>query len=616
MIFPRILPLSRVVVPFFFVSTLFLNLLATRAMGSDPAADIGSQTPKYEFRSSWVTTAWGLDWPKSTVAATQRSQMIRILDQLASQNMNAIVFQVSARGDAYYRSDRLPWAYNLTGTPGRDPGWDPLQFVIDEARARGLEVHAWFNPFAVAYDSGNDSPASAAIPNVRFTNPAWMESGGWMNPGYPEAREWQVANVLELIENYDIDAIHFDRIRYAGAYPSDATLMAAHNPDNISNIADWRRNNVTEFIRLVHEGVKEIRPTVKIGVTPIGHYDHGSTNGWGAQYGYSSVFQDSRYWAEMGYIDYIAPQVYWDIGTQEPPRFAFIVRDWVNKRRNNRHLYIGIGPYKNGTGQFAHINIRAEMHDQIDSTRTAGAEGQIYFRNDNIAASDFSGRYEYKAIVPPMPWRSMTQPNRVRNLAYSREGDQVHLTWDKPDTGRGEDDPLFRYVIYKSGETDILNPANIISNPENIIEITGENHFTDDLPLHDDGDILAESPGATYFVTALSRNNVESDFEKMEIIPVSADDPAMAAASYSLSQNYPNPFNPATNITFMLPGAEQVSLQVFDVTGRLVAVLLDERRSAGSHTVSWDASGMASGVYMYRIMAGGFVKTKPMVLLK
>lgn len=615
MIFSRILPLSRVVVPIIFVSTLFLTLLSTRVLSSEPA-DIGSQAPKYEFRSSWVTTAWGLDWPKSTVAATQRSQMIRILDQLASQNMNAIVFQVSARGDAYYRSNRLPWAYNLTGTPGRDPGWDPLQFVIDEARIRGLEVHAWFNPFAVAYNSGNDSPASAAIPNVRFTNPAWMESGGWMNPGYPEAREWQVANVLELIENYDIDAIHFDRIRYAGAYPSDATVMAAHNPDNISNIADWRRNNVTEFIRLVHEGVKEIRPTVKIGVTPLGHYDGGSTNGWGAQYGYSSVFQDSRFWAEMGYIDYIAPQVYWDIGTQEPPRFAFIVRDWVNKRRNNRHLYIGIGPYKDGTGSHPNVNIRAEMHEQVDSTRAAAADGQIYFRNDNIVSSDFSGRYEHKAIVPPMPWRSMTLPNRVRNLAYTREGEQVHLTWDKPDTGRGEDDPLFRYVVYKSGEIDILNPANIISNPQNIIVITGEKHFTDDLPLHDNGDILAESPGATYFVTALSRNNVESDFEKMEIIPVSADDPAMAAASYSLSQNYPNPFNPATNITFMLPGAEQVSLQVFDVTGRLAAVLLDERRSAGSHTVSWDASGMASGVYMYRITAGSFVKTKSMILLK
>jgi len=362
-------------------------------------------SPKKEFRSIWVTTAWGLDWPKTTSRSGQQSSLIGILDQMKRQNMNAIVFQVSARGDAFYPSERLPWAYNLTGTPGNDPGWDPLAFLIEEARKRGLEVHAWFNAFAVAYDSHNDAPASADIPSVRFSNPEWMEQQGWMNPGVPEARDWQVANVMELVENYDIDAIHFDRIRYAsGGYGRDNSLMAEHNPEGMATLADWRRWNVTEFIRLVHEGIQEVRPTVRMGVTPLGHYDAGSTDGWGAGYGFSSVFQDSRYWAERGYIDYIAPQIYWDIGTTTPPRFAYIVNDWVEKRRNDRFIYVGIGAYQ--------PYVSSELDAQIDSTRSLGADGQLYFRNDNVANRNFSGRYDLPAIVPPMPWRSLSDQTR------------------------------------------------------------------------------------------------------------------------------------------------------------------------------------------------------------
>ena len=594
-----------------FLRTTILVLIVLPLLTASWTHEVSAQspeTPKYEFRSSWLTTAWGLDWPSGSGASNHQQQMINILNQLESQNMNAVVFQASARGDAYYQSERLPWAYNLTGTPGQDPGWDPLQFLIDEASKRGLEVHVWFNAFTTAYASANDAPSSADIPNVRFTNPEWMESGGWMNPAFPDAREWHVENVMELVENYDIDAIHFDRIRYAsGGYSRDDSLMTVYNPDNISGLNNWRRHNVSEFMRLVHEGIQEIKPWVKIGVTPVGHYNAASTDGWGALLGYSSVFQDSRYWAEAGYVDYIAPQLYWDIGgtadgAQDSPRFEFLANDWVKNRRNDRHIYIGIAAYVS--------YIRSQIGEQIDTSRVAGAEGQIFFRNDNIATSSFSGRYDSKALVPPMPWRTMRTPNRVRDLVYDTEGNDIILAWNEPDPGRGETDPFFRYVVYRMEGVGLLDPGQSINDPANILQITG------DTTIVDEGAAGDSEEGYTYLVTATSRNNIEGDYEMMEVVPTSITDPAMVAETYELEQNYPNPFNPITSISFRIPESGQASLHIYDMLGRRVATLVDEHLAAGEHRFELDGRELASGMYIYRLQSGGFVQSKKMTLVK
>ena len=175
-----------------------------------------TQAPDREFRASWLTTTWGLDWPNPSHSPDrQKKELLKIFDRHVEQRLNAVVFQVVARGDALYESDTLPWAYVLTGQPGRDPGWDPLQFAISEAHQRGLELHAWFNVFAVAYNNRSDSPPESDQPNLRYTQPEWVSSVManddtehlWLNPGIPEARRWQVRNVMELVEKYDVDAI-------------------------------------------------------------------------------------------------------------------------------------------------------------------------------------------------------------------------------------------------------------------------------------------------------------------------------------------------------------------------------------------------------------------------
>ena len=274
-----------------------------------------------------------------------------------------------------------------------------------------------------------------------------------MNPGFPEAREWQIANVAELVERYDIDAIHFDRIRYSsGGYDRDASLKEDHKPDGISGLDNWRRHNVNEFVRLVHENIRPIRPDIKIGATPLGHYDTGSTDGWGAQFSYSDAFQDSRLWAEEGYVDYIAPQIYWTLGTEDPPRFAFIANEWVESRRNKRHLYIGIGPYKDGTSN--QVNIKAELPEQIDAVRDAG----------------------------------------------------------------GGDAEAIRYVVYRNDDPDNPGDPSATEDPGNIVAVTGELSVVDDAP---DGYGSESGAETAWFVTALSRNNVEGPAEV--IIPGDAD---------------------------------------------------------------------------------------------
>ncbi len=611
-------------------------------------------SPKHEFRSAWITTAWSLDWPSGSTPAAQQQSMLAIIDHLEARRLNAIIFQVSARGDAYYRSDRLPWAWNLSGTPGEDPGWDPLRFVIDEAHRRGMEVHAWFNVFAVAYGTDRDSPATAEIPNIRFTQPEWMEDGGWMNPGIPEARQWQVDNVMELVSNYDIDAVHFDRIRYnRGGYDRDPDLMAQHNPDDITGLDNWRRHNVSEFVRMVHEGIRQIDPAVKIGAAPSGHYNTESADGWAAQYGYSDVFQDSRYWAEQGWSDYLAPQVYWDIGTVEPPRFGYIVEDWVTNRRNNRYLYIGHGPYKS--------EILAELPDQIGITRTAGAEGQAFYRYQYIAGYDFSPAYPHRALVPPMPWRDMQAPGAVQNLSATRSGEDVLLTWDPPpasgqdastasgqdaSTASGQNAGAGRFVIYRIGETGVADPAAVLDDPSHIVALTGMNSYLDEtagslskLSVAFSGHAermqeqqaasnklagtsyshaeTTDEPQATWFVTALSRNNVEGPAASVEIgDPAGSGTASGLPHELALAQNYPNPFNPSTVISYALPEPSHVHLAIHDMVGRTVSVLVDKVQSPGRHDVTWDASQLASGIYIYRLKSAGETHTRRMTLIK
>jgi uncharacterized lipoprotein YddW (UPF0748 family) len=596
----------------FLIAILLVPALTNAQFVQEPQ----SERPKHELRAVWLTTAFGLDWPKGSTPQEQQNSLRNIIANSAAMDLNAIVFQVTARGDAHYKSERLPWASRLTGTLGEDPGWDPLEFLIDEARKYGMEVHAWYNVFNIGLQNDTISYKAAAIPHVFATNREYVRLVGenemWLNPGIPAARQWAIDNVLEIVQNYDVDAVHFDFIRYPqGGFPDDSQIRSQHNANNIFLLSDWRRDNVTQFNRDVYAAVKEIKPWVKVGSTPVGHYQQ--SGGWPALFAYSAVFQDGPAWLREGVNDYIAPQLYWAIGSPFPD-FNWLVKDWKN-RDSGRHIYVGIGAYRAGGSDSQ--NIASEMGRQIDTLRVDGIPGHIFFRYDNIyrfnvLLSRDAARLKYNgpALVPTMDWFQQDVPNSPTGLTAIRSGGNVAVSWNPVDFVAANGDNKIIYALYRAESASVPDPDDFIGDAANLIAITGETSFTDPLPF--------ASPRYHYFVTAVSRNWVESMPSDVAEAPTasSVDGTDAIASSYRLEQNFPNPFNPVTTIRYEIPESEFVTLAVFDITGRQVAVLENSVRPAGVHSVRFNGASLSSGVYIYRLQTNSVQLTGKMMLVK
>ena len=577
-----------------------LLLTALPAHAQDP--------PKHEFRSAWVATALGLDYPPSGTAEQQETALRTIIRTMKAQGMNAVVFQASPRGDAYYNSERLPWARRLSGTMGQDPGWDPLAVAIEEAHALGMELHAWYNVGKIG-DIGGDLQDTGEPRHLYFAQPDWTVTLGtevWLNPGIPEARAWTVQNVMEIVRNYDVDAVHFDFIRYgAASYPGDAALRDEHDPDMV-NLQNWRRENITRIAHAAHDSIKAVKPWVKVGSTPLGHYQ--TSGGWAANLAFYDVYQDSRGWLRDRKHDYLAPQIYWDIGSgsgRDAPEFEWLVRDWQGGF--GRHIYIGTAPYK-GT-------VMAELPQQIDTTRAYDTEGQIHFRYNFVRnGSPFGDRYDTPSLVPPMEWLDMTAPASPTGLAAAWEGEEVTLTWSP--TASEEADSARFFALYRIPSATEPDYETALADARNLLAVIGDTTFTDrpwdiGMPYH-------------YVVTGVSRNWVESapsEAVVLEGVAVSTEEDA-APLAFGLDPNYPNPFSARTTLAFSLERPAAVKLQVFDVLGRVVATLEEGTRfPAGRHTVDWDGAAesgarLGSGTYFVRLEAGGQSATRALTLVR
>lgn len=373
----------------------FLPLVATYAVVSSAQPP----SPAGELRGIFISTTNSLDWPKSTNKDEQQASLKRIVAGMKAANLNAIFFQVRARGDAYYRSTYEPWAENLTGTLGKDPGWDPLQFLLDEAHTNGIEVHAWFNVYKIR---GPVPPPPSSPQHPLRAFPGWVvqyDTESWFDPGLPEVREYLLRLVVDLVKRYDVDGVCMDFIRYPGRDFADGATYRRYG--NGTPLEEWRRKNINTFVREVYSAVQRVAPTVKMGAAPVGNYGGSlsaqpdSKNAAGAFRDYA---QESRAWLKNGWLDYLAPQVYWTLEFEtKGPDFAHIVRSWL-KDAGGRHIYVSIGAYK--------PEIFQQIPDQITATRMLGAQGQIFFRYENVEALNmFGDRYIEPARVPVMPWK-------------------------------------------------------------------------------------------------------------------------------------------------------------------------------------------------------------------
>jgi uncharacterized lipoprotein YddW (UPF0748 family) len=421
------------------------------------APDSGAQTPaipKREVRAVWLTTASGLDWPKSTERAEQQASLSEIVRRLKSYNFNTIFFQVRSRGDAYYRSVYEPWAENLTGTLGKDPGWDPLAFLINEAHRAGIEVHAWVNVYKVR--ANGQVPITAPL-HISRAHPGWMfnyHGEGWLDPGIPEVGTYLLNVVMDIARKYEIDGINFDYLRYPGRDFPDGDSYRKHG---LGIPRDrWRKSNLDRFVTECYDRLTALRPLLKVGSSPLGIY--GSDTGF-VSTAAGEYYQDTRSWLKTGKLDYVAPQVYWATGgAKGDPDYAVLVPDW-QRLAGARHVYAGIGAYR--------TEVAKEIPRQIDVSRSAGNAGQCYFRYENVHGGElFGGRYATPALIPPMPWKDSSSPPPPLHLALNEITANVfNHQWVLPQTV-ADRSKATRFILYRG-----TSPQILFDDPRSIAQV-------------------------------------------------------------------------------------------------------------------------------------------------
>lgn len=384
-----------------------------------------------EMRAAWVSTVYNMDWPKTkNNQAQQKKEYTDLLDKLKSTGINAVVVQVRPKADALYQSNINPWSDVLTGTQGKDPGYDPLPFLIDEAHKRGMEFHAWFNPYRIT-TSGTDLNSLASNHPARL-NPSWVLNNGKSliyNPGLPEVRKHIVDTVSEVVRKYNVDGVHFDDYFYTSGINDDE---AYNKYGNGKDRGDWRRENVNTLLREVKSSIKSIKSNVEFGVSPRGIWRNKGNDSTGSDTNgaesYSYDYADTRTWIREGLVDYITPQVYWPIGTKAAD-YSKLIPWWANEVKGyDVDLYIGQGVYKQGDGEYPDQNIAAEIKDQINLNREySEIKGSMYFsardiiKNDTLQ-NDMKDLYINNPI-PSIPVKKLEGERRFDTaVAISKEG--------------------------------------------------------------------------------------------------------------------------------------------------------------------------------------------------
>ncbi|WP_148932683.1 family 10 glycosylhydrolase [Paenibacillus methanolicus] len=361
----------------------------------DPGQDGGPITPPGSgtdalngLRGAWISTVYNLDWPTKASAGKaelQKQEFVALLGELQGMGMNAVFVQVRPAGDAFYPSTLTPWSVALSGKQGTAPDYDPLAFMIEETHKRGMEFHAWFNPFRA---SVNAKLENLADNHVAKLHPEWIVNAGgilYVNPGIPEARQHIIDAIAEVANGYDVDGVHLDDYFYpsSGAFGDDAAF-AQYNPDGISNKGDWRRANINAFVRQLDEAVHSKKPAIRFGISPFGVWRNKAVDASGSDTkagvtAYDSMNADVRTWIKQGWIDYVAPQIYWSFATTAAP-YGKLVDWWAQEVRGTGvDLYIGHAGHKVG-GKEAGWQSAQEIVDQLRySAQFAEVKGNLFF---------------------------------------------------------------------------------------------------------------------------------------------------------------------------------------------------------------------------------------------
>ncbi|TPE46309.1 glycoside hydrolase family 10 protein [Pontibacter mangrovi] len=462
------------------IITLFLLLFGLTVQQALPQ----SRAPKREFRAVWIATVANIDWPSQPGLSSvlQQEEFKYILDEHQKNGMNAVVVQVRPTTDALYQSDKELWSHWLTGTQGKapNPPYDPLAFQIEEAHKRGMEFHAWFNPYRASHDT---IVANLSARHITQTKPEWfIQYGGklYFKPGLPEVREYIVGIIMDVVRKYDVDAIHFDDYFYpyptAEPFPDEEDFQKYGA--GFASKDDWRRHNVDEVIRTLSDSIKAVNPRVKFGVSPFSIWRNKSPeepNGSDTKGGltnYDDLYADVRGWLEKGWIDYNVPQLYFYIGYNVADYAKLL--DWWSKNNFGKHLYIGQGTYRvNSKSSIKEWADPLENGRQLRLNRaTPNVQGSVFFSSKSVMSNpngvqdslrqDF---YRFPALVPTMKWIDAVAPLAPEKLAAKSTHKGVYLAWQASEPATDGESARY-YVIYrflKGQKQDFNDPANILA---------------------------------------------------------------------------------------------------------------------------------------------------------
>lgn len=468
-----------------------------------------ARNPKREFRGAWLHVIGQSQWQdKSTEQA--KAYIRDQFDRLCDAGCNAVIFQVRPTADAVYKSDLEPWSAWLTGKRGKAPSpmWDPMEYAIEEAHKRGMEFHAWLNPYRVT------STAKEVLPADHMSNKykeRFFRYNGQIlfDPAYQENRDFICKVISDILDRYDVDGIHIDDYFYP--YPAKGKAI----PDDKSyakfgenaNRGDWRRHNVDLLIEQMHRTIKEKKPWVRFGVSPFGIWrnkksDPRGSNSNGLQ-NYDDLYADVLLWAKKGWIDYLAPQLYWNLDTKAAPS-RHLAR-WWNDNVEGADIYIGQEVKRTMDVADPGNKDKNELDTKVRLSRNLpNVKGNIwwhgYWVTDNYkgVADSLAMKYQSTIALPPVYGDTKKKPKTVSDLKIEKEGNKYFLSWDAPSKGRGQKESetdVVKFVVYEffpGEEQDTEDSQTIVAlTPYTRVLIDGEE-------------------GATFAVTTLDRMNRES----------------------------------------------------------------------------------------------------------
>ncbi len=472
-------------------------------------------SPKRETRAAWIATVDNIDWPSKPglPVEQQKEEMIHLLDALQSYHLNTVVFQIRPATDAFYASPYEPWSQWLSGKQGvgPNPAYDPLTFTISECRKRGIEIHAWFNPYRAVFDVKKTITDPNHITNQ---HPEWFLTYGenkYFDPGLPQTRDYVAKVISDVVRRYDIDAIHLDDYFYpykiAHVDFPDGNSFSQY-PRNFSKEQkeDWRRENVDLIIKQIHDSIRTIKPWVQFGIAPFGVWRNSNKDSTGSKTkagvtNYDDLYADILKWQKEGWIDYVTPQLYWYIG-KKVADYA-VLCDWWSHNTYGSQLFIGQAPYLiDRQSKDKAWRSSKEIIRQVNLLRNYPTiQGSMYFSakyfltNPNRLKQRLTKKLYRYAVLPPVNNRiTPIVPDMPSKAILSVGNNQLKFSWEK-----GANDKLF--VIYRFRKGKPVNGAD----PSAIVTATGDAAFKISL------DKKNNPRDYFYVLTALSHSNLESE---------------------------------------------------------------------------------------------------------